>query len=249
MKQESREHLNGHIVVWLAQISMSHDSLPSLQGYLDEKDVDRAARFRLPEDRARYVLGRALTRECLARYLNRAPGTIAFIYSGRGRPMLAGDDSIQFSISHTQDWVAFALTSHARVGIDLEYLRPDFNLAEMAVRIFSRTDLQRFQALPGDEKLASFFRAWTRKEAYLKARGEGITDALDQVSVSFGPEEFASLKDSRAPSDAHSWRLQTFPLPVNYAGSLAWDDPEKIVECRLVRFNQSEMILDLPPDW
>jgi 4'-phosphopantetheinyl transferase len=244
MKQEPREHLDGHVVVWRAQVSTSLPALPCLQRYLDDKDLARAARFRFPEDRARYVLGRAMVRESIGRYLHREPESLALKYTNRGRPVLADDDAIQFNISHARDWVVIALTSRAQIGIDLEYLRADLCVPEMAVSILSAEDLQRFRALPRGEKLASFFRAWTRKEAYLKATGEGITEALKAVSVSFGPEEVATLHDSR-PNMAHQpWRLLSLPLPENYAGSLACDDFAKKIDYRLVRFEQNEMITE-----
>jgi len=244
MKQEPREHLDSHIVVWRAQVSTSLYVMACLQRYLDAKDLARAARFRFPEDRARYVLGRAMVRESISRYLHREPGALALKYTNRGRPLLVGDDSIQFSISHAKDWVAIALTSRASVGVDLEYLRADLAVPEIAERIFSADDLQRFEALPRGDKLASFFRAWTRKEAYLKATGEGIAEALQEVSVSFGPEEMATLHDTRAHMAHQPWRLLTMPMPENYMGSLACDDFSKCVDYRLVRFDQDEMITE-----
>ena len=165
------ESHNGRIVVWLAQVSASQESLFSLNPYLDARDVERAVRFRFDEDRARYILGRALARECLGRCLNRLPASLDFIYTSRGRPVLAGNDSIHFSISHTHDLVAVAVARGAQVGIDLEYLRQEVDTEDLALRVFSEDDQQRFNSLPAGEKRAAFFRAWTRKEAYLKARG------------------------------------------------------------------------------
>jgi 4'-phosphopantetheinyl transferase len=176
--------------------------------------------------------------------LQQTPETIELATADRGRPILPHDETVQFSISHTHDLVAVALTADARVGIDLECVQPHWDLPELAKRIFSEEDLQTFQALPGSEAPAAFFRAWTRKEAYLKARGEGIAEGLRQISVSLGPEETGSVKDARDESAAQTWRLLALPVPADYMGSLACDNVDKQLECNFVHLNKSEIIRD-----
>jgi len=240
MTPHSREYLAGHMIVWIAQVSQARDSLIFLEPLLDGQDRERATRFRVPEDRARFVLGRGLLRKCLGLYLHQTPETIELAYTDRGRPVLPHDESLQFSISHTHDLVAVALTADARIGIDLEYAQSHWDLLELAKRIFSEEDLQTFQALPGKEAPGAFFRAWTRKEAYLKARGEGIAEGLQQVSVSFGPEEASSLRDTRDESAAQTWRLLALPVPEDYMGSLACDNAHKQLECSFVHLDPAD---------
>jgi 4'-phosphopantetheinyl transferase len=240
MKLHRRDHLAGHIIVWIARVSQAQDSLIFLEPCLDSRDRERAARFRFAEDRARFVLGRGLLRKCLGHYLQQTPETIELAYTDRGRPILPQDEAVQFSISHTHDLVAVALTAHARVGIDLEYVQPHGDLPELAKRIFSEEDLRIFQALPGGETPSAFFRAWTRKEAYLKARGEGIAEGLREISVSFGPGDPASIKDGRDESAAQTWRLLALPVPTDYMGSLACDDAGKRLECNFVHLDKSK---------
>jgi 4'-phosphopantetheinyl transferase len=247
MEPHRRDHLAGHMIVWIAQVSKARDSLVFLEPCLDNRDRERAARFRFPEDRARFVLGRGLLRKCLGHYLQQTPETIELATTDRGRPVLPHDETVQFSISHTHDLAAIALTAGARIGIDLEYVQPRLNLPELAKRIFSEEDLQTFQALPGHEASAAFFRAWTRKEAYLKARSEGIAEGLRQISVSFGPEETGSIEDARDESAARTWRLLTLPVPADYMGSLACDDAGKQLECSFVHLDKSEIIRDPLP--
>ena len=250
MKPRRREHLAGHMIVWIAQVSKARDSLIFLEPHLDVRDRERAARFRFSEDRERFVLSRGLLRKCLGHYLHQTPETIELAYTDRGRPILPHDETIQFSISHAHDLVAIALTADGRVGIDLECVQPHSDLLELAKRIFSEEDLQIFQALlPGPEALAAFFRAWTRKEAYLKARGEGIAEGLRQVSVSFGPEETGSIRDARDKSAAQTWRLLALPVPADYMGSLACDNVDKQLECTFVRLNKTEIIRDSLPSF
>ena len=244
MKPHLRDHLAGHMIVWIARVSQARDSLIFLEPCLDTRDRERAARFRFPEDRARFVLGRGLLRKCLGHYLHQAPETIELAYADRGRPVFPHDETVQFSVSHTHDLVAIALTADARIGIDLECVEPRLDLPELAKQIFSEEDLLTFQALPASEAPAAFFRAWTRKEAYLKACGEGITERLRQISVSFGPEGAGVIKDAREESATKTWRVLALPVPADYMGSLACDHVDKQLECDFVHLNHGEIIRD-----
>jgi 4'-phosphopantetheinyl transferase len=244
-----REYLGEHILVWIARVSQSDDAPDLLEPCLDAKDRERAARFHFAADRARFVLGRRLLRTCLARYLARAPETIELAYTPRGRPVLANDEKLQFSISHTQNLVALAVTDGARIGIDLEAVQPHPDLPDLAERIFSATDLATFNALPASAKMAAFHRVWTRKEAYLKARGEGIAERLGQVSVSMGPEQIPTLHDGGNIFYGERWRLFLLPLPAGYAGALACDDGHRAIEGAYVRIRQGEPIPDTSLDF
>ena len=243
MTLRTREHLAGHIVVWMARISQAQDFLAYLDPCLDARDRERAARFHFLEDRARFVLGRGLLRKCVGHYLQQPPETIELSYTDRDRPVLAHDETLQFSISHAHDLVAVALTADARIGIDLEYVKSTPDLPELAERILSAKDLQAFQALCGNEALAAFFRVWTRKEAYLKARGEGIAEALQQTSVSMGPEEISSLTDDRDNSASTDWRLVSLPVPEGYMGNIACDNANKRLQFCPVRVDKGEVVL------
>src|SRR5476649_708088 len=131
MNPDRREHLAGHLIVWIAHVAKAQDSLIFLEPCLDGRDRERAARFRFSEDRARFVLSRGLLRKCLGHYLQQTPETIELALTDRGRPVLPQDETVQFSISHTHDLVAVALTSGARVGIDLEWVQPHWDLPEL----------------------------------------------------------------------------------------------------------------------
>jgi 4'-phosphopantetheinyl transferase len=242
MKDERRDYLDGMIVVWLAQVSTSQERLPFLEPCLDAHDRERAARFRFAEDRARYVLGRALARNILGRYLSLAPERIELAYTDRGRPIFPHDETLHFSLTHTHDLVAVALTAHAQVGIDIEYMERKLNLEELAERILSAEDFRVFKALPDLEKEPAFFRVWTRKEAYLKARGEGISEGLQKISVAFGPDAITFLTDARDELAAPKWRVHALDLPDGYMGSLACSDAAKGIDLQKVRFEGGDVV-------
>lgn len=244
MKHERREHLLGHVVVWLAQVSQAGDALPSLEACLCAEERARADRFRFGEDRARFVLGRGLLRKCLGRYLDQAPESVEITYTSWGRPVLKNDKEIEFSVSHSGDWIALAITSQGKVGIDLEHMRPDFDPHDISSRVFCKDDLAIFQMLPSEDVTHAFFRAWTGKEAYLKACGEGIGERLRDISVSMKSGESPQfLGDAKGISPLKNWHLRLLPLPPDYVGSVAWHAPEKQLVCYKVALVGVEVIL------
>jgi len=247
MKPDRCESLDAQMAVRIARISQAHDALGLLESWLDGWERDRAARFHFAEDRARFILGRGLLRQCLSPWLDQAPETIRFSLTERDRPILADDESLQFSLTHSHELVAVALTARARIGIDLEWMQAKNDLPGIAKRILSEADHRAFLALSESEKVPAFFRIWTRKEAYLKATGEGITDALQQISVSFGPEATSSVRDSRHAPGAPAWSLFALPVPPDYMGSVACDAPDREVDCAFVRFDRGELVDDTAP--
>ncbi len=246
MKDERREHLDGNVVVWMTEVSTSWDALPFLEPCLDAQDRERAARFHFADDRARYVLGRGLARNILGRYLARTPETIELAATERGQLYFPDDETMRFSITHARDLVAVALTTRARVGIDIEYTERKLNLEGVAERILSAEDFREFEALPEQEKVAAFFRIWTRKEAYLKATGEGITNALKEISVSMHAEEIGTIADARDAAGAKKWRMHALTLPTNYMGCVACDDAAKRMDFQRVRLDGSDVAEALP---
>ncbi len=234
----------GAIVVWIARVPELRESLPALEALLDAGEVERAGRFRFPEDRARFIVGRGLLRHGLRRYAPQVPATLEITYSNLGRPLVPSEyDAPRFSISHTRDLVALAFAHGAQAGIDLEFMKPPVDLLELAERILSEEDFRTFQAFPHVERQLAFYRAWTRKEAYLKARGEGISTGLQEVSVPFSAEATTPLTDRR-DTTATTWRLHTLPLPDDYMGCVACDEVARPVACFSVRMETGEVRLD-----
>lgn len=221
------------VVVWIARLSESHDTLPLLESWLDTRERERAARFHFAEDRARFTIGRGLARKLLGAALFRPPAEIQFTSTERERPVLR-EGGLEFNITHAGDLVAVAFAKNARVGIDIERVERKVDLMGVAERILSEEDFAKFCALPDVEKAATFFRIWTRKEAYLKATGEGITDGLKKISVPLGTEEISSITDLRDESGAAKWRLHSLALPQGYAGCVACDDAEMPIEPKWV---------------
>ncbi len=175
----------------------------------------RAGRFVLPRDRDRFVAGRSRLREILGGYLGIAAGAMEFRHGDWGRPEV---DGLSFSLSHSGDRALLATARDVPVGADIEALHPvDPDLARS---VFAPDEQRAFAALPAAERVPAFFRGWTRKEAYLKARGTGLSTDLSSFEVSLGPDDPPRLLRC-ASGEAGQWRLADVDLGPGLAGAVA----------------------------
>ena len=182
----------------------------------------RAERFYFEHDRKRFIIGRGLLRTILSRYLDIEPLRLQFCYQSHGKPVLAdfGAGKLHFNLSHSQGLVLYAVTGEQGIGIDIEYVRPLPEADQIVKRFFSARESAVFKALPTAQKPQAFFNCWTRKEAYLKAIGDGLACPLDRVEVSLTPGEPPRLL-SIAGTPLDHWTLQELTPACSYVGALA----------------------------
>jgi 4'-phosphopantetheinyl transferase len=211
--------------IWSAPLELTPPSMSSLREALTTDELCRAESFRFERDRMHFIAGRGLLRVILGRYLNRKPAHLCFEYGPYGKPFLSaspGRDPISFNVCHSQGLALFAVTLGRQIGIDVEYLRTDFSWQDVAERFFSPQENADLRALPEREQREAFFSCWTRKEAYIKARGEGLSHALDEFDVSVDPKEPARLLTTRGdPREASRWSLRALTLASGYVGTVA----------------------------
>jgi 4'-phosphopantetheinyl transferase len=162
----------------------------------------RASRFRFERDRRRFVVARARLRELLAQRLETRPESIEFAYGVNGKPRLAGPGARsgwRFNVSHCEDLALYAFSSAGEIGIDVEAVHALAEADDIAARLFSRREHETYRALAPRDRPLGFFRCWTRKEAFVKALGDGLCVPLAEVDVSAAPP---------------GWRLHSFaPVP------------------------------------
>jgi 4'-phosphopantetheinyl transferase len=159
--------------VWRASI----DGLPhlaQLEATLTDDERARANRFRFPRDRERYIAARGQLRALLSRYLNRPARDFRFTYTAYGKPALVSDE-LRFNVSHSHQLALFAFAWQRDLGVDVEYIKPDFGTMDIAESTFSLHEFAALRALSPDQQTDAFFNCWTRKEAYIKAIGEGLS--------------------------------------------------------------------------
>ena len=201
---------------------------------LDACERERAGRFHFARDRRRYIACRATLRTILGAYTGLSPSEIAFEYSGNGKPRLSlkGCVGLQFNVTHSAELALIALTRGFAVGVDVERVHSISDSAELVARFFSPAENAAFQRLRFELRPEAFFNLWTRKEAWLKAAGEGIGHLLNRVEVRFLPGEPAglvSLPEGWGP--VSRWTLSGLAPAAGYAGALAIEATDVEVQC------------------
>jgi 4'-phosphopantetheinyl transferase len=188
----------------------------------DEKA--RASRFHFPRDRQHFVAGRALLRIILANYTKIEPGDLSFSYSEKGKPSLSPNhaaDSLTFNLSHSGGIALYGFSRHRDLGVDVEQVRRDYEVDGIARRFFSECEQEQLAHLAPADRPEAFFRCWTRKEAYIKATGDGLSLPLSQFDVSLDPANTDALMATRPdPSEVAHWRLGDVPTGPGYAAAV-----------------------------
>jgi len=195
---------------------------------LSADETARAKKFKFDKHRNRFIAGRGALRAIVARYLKTSAEELRFAYSENGKPALVGEAAgIHFNLAHTEDLALVAVTRIGLIGVDVEAVRPMKNVDELVARFFSARENALFQKVPEAEKPEAFFNLWTRKEALLKATGEGITRSLSLVEVSFLPGEPARLLAiSGDEKKAAEWTLRDFSPVAGFVGAIAIQMPD-----------------------
>jgi 4'-phosphopantetheinyl transferase len=214
--------------VWVIPVDGSR-SVADAERWLSPDERARGERFVFDRDRRRFLLGRRALRGILASYLSCEPEAIAFAYGPTGKPRLAAEDcarGLQFNASGSADLAVCAVTCDRSVGIDIEHLREncDPDLVRYALCESERAD---FEKIPKDQQPTAFYRAWTRKEAFLKATGSGLSRPLASFAVSVAPGEPPRLvRDDTAPGELARWSFVDFDPAPGWVGTLVLsDDP------------------------
>jgi 4'-phosphopantetheinyl transferase len=209
--------------VWYGRPHEWADALAGLAALLSADELARAGRFRFAADRARYCLSRAGLRSLLGAYCGAPASAIQFTYSAYGKPALAGTGrDLQFNISHARGVTAYAITRGRPVGIDVERVRPGGDWEHIVRTQFAAAEAEAYRALPAQDRLTGFFTAWTRKEAFIKALGTGLSRPLSGFAVTLAPGEPARLLSIDGnPAAAALWTIRDVPVGPPYVAALA----------------------------
>ncbi|MEJ5312274.1 MAG: 4'-phosphopantetheinyl transferase superfamily protein [Anaerolineae bacterium] len=214
--------------VWQTSLHTSAACRDRFYATLAPDERARAERFRFPEHRARFIAAHGALRDILSRYLNLPADQLAFSTNPHGKPALADPDHVwlQFNLSHSGDLALIAVARAHPVGIDVEQMIPPDDFPRLVEQFFSANENAAFRALPASRRAAAFFAGWTRKEAYVKALGTGVSLPLDRFDVTMDPDAPARLlADRRHPHNVGTWSLHTFTPAQNYIATLAIATP------------------------
>lgn len=212
----------GEVEVWAVALDPPSYHVDHFWTLLSPDEVERARRFRFDQHRRRYVVGRGALRTLLGAYLGREPRDIRFTYGPRGKPGLADGGDLDFNLSNSDELALVGFLRGVPIGVDVELVRPMEDLEPIARRFFCESETAKLLALPSTVQTDSFFNCWTRKEAYLKAVGEGLAAPLDSFEVTLAPEEAPRMLALKGDVQAaEPWFYAHFLPQPGYIGALA----------------------------
>lgn len=188
---------------------------------LSHDEVHRAERFYFDDDRRRYIVGRAVLRCILSAYTSGEAGNHSFTHNPYGKPSLISDQSLCFNASYSKDKAIYAIVRDRDVGIDIEYIKPLKNVNQIVDNFFSKSEKTLFHGLPEHLRNRAFYDCWTRKEAYLKALGTGLSRPLNSFSVSFIPGQPARLASEQPGMKGEpAWSIREVRVDANHAAAV-----------------------------
>ncbi len=217
--------------IWRADLDWAQSRIPNISESLSQDEKERASRFHFERDRNRFIAGRAILRELLGKYLEILPAEVPIQYGVHGKPRLGEmSETICFNMSHSQNLAAYGFTQNQPLGIDIEAHREMPDADQIAQRYFSPTEFRAYLSVLREQKLETFYRCWTRKEAYMKATGEGFYLPLDQFEVSLRPDDPPALLWAASDPQEHKhWSLLDFRPADSFAGAVAVQGPVRKV--------------------
>ena len=216
---------NNEVHLWSASVQENISYLNTYRHILSLEEKQRAERFKFKRDQDRFIIAHVLLRLVLSRYIKITPQAIAYSSNSFGKPNLKGCsdiETINFNMSHSNDHVLIAVANNLAVGVDIEWVRPIENANQIVETFFSAKEKVQFQSLSDHLKTEAFYSCWTRKEAFIKALGVGISLPLNQFSVSFLPGEPADLLEVPTTIEQPEfWTLEEFQVREGYVAAIA----------------------------
>jgi 4'-phosphopantetheinyl transferase len=215
------------VQLWRVDLEAIRADESRWQELLSADEATRASRFHFPIDRQHFVASRALLRTILAGYLCTHANDLTFSYSAKQKPSLGSPHAtsgITFNLSHSGGIALYAFSHGRDLGVDVERVRADFDVEAIGRRFFSAHEQRQLFDLPSAERADAFFRCWTRKEAYVKATGDGLSLPLSQFDVSLEPGKTNALVATRPDSsEAERWLLREVSAGSGYTAALCAD--------------------------
>jgi 4'-phosphopantetheinyl transferase len=226
---ESTRFSRREVLIWRIRLNATESALAYYRATLSPEERNRSERFRFENLRHCYIVCRGALRVLLAHYLGCSPKDVEFTFGQKGKPGLRGTSPMRFNVSHSADFAVFAFTLGCELGVDVERLRELAELESIASRFFCAAETSELLSLSPELRGVAFFRCWTRKEAYIKAVGDGLSIPLNRFQVTLLPGDRSRLvhidNDTQAVLE---WTVHDLDLAPEYIGALAYRDSPRL---------------------
>ncbi len=209
------------IHVWKTNLDIGQSFQNELWSTLSADEKLRANRFRFPHLRVRYIAARGVLRQLLAKYLSLPATDIRFSYGEQGKPFLSDFPDFKFNLSHSENLAVFAFSSSMTLGVDVEFIDSNIDIDVIAPNFFSKNEVRSLFQLAPAQRPTAFFNCWTRKEAFIKAKGGGLSIPLNQFELTLLPNDAPKLLAiDWAPDEVKEWSVFSFNVKKEFIGAL-----------------------------
>ena len=219
---------SNEVHIWVIPLDQNPLDGMDLYQYLSQDEINRAERFHFDKHRRRFAISHNALRQILAMYLDVNPAEIKYDQTSHGKPWLTGpfkEGGLFFNLTHSHELALTAVTRRGEIGIDVEYLKDFVDIDGIATRFFSTLEQAVYLDLPEDQKVKGFYNCWTRKEAFIKAIGEGLSHPLDKFDVTLAPGDTPRfLRIGEEEDDSSKWTLESIDSISGYVGAVALRD-------------------------
>lgn len=197
--------LERSVHVWAVRLDDDSVDLGQAREFISANERERAERFKFERDRRRYLIAHAALHGILHRYLPISSEPLSFDYGSNGKPKLSptiGPAGVQFNLSHSNELALLAVTPRGEVGVDIEYVKENFEFQDIAEKFFTAKEVAAMRSLPAELQRRAFFKCWTSKEAFLKAKGTGLSGKLDEVEIAL-----TATQEAQVTAGVPGWSL------------------------------------------
>lgn len=220
MKPHDLIHQTVHI--WVIDLNITEDEISFLKNVLSEDEIIKASKFRFQKDKNCSIITRGALRILSSKYLDLKPEDIVFEYGEFGKPDFKMNTKLKFNISHSGDMAIIGFVLHDDIGVDIEHMKSDFDVLDIASNYFSNSEIDSLKKLPIENYVKGFYRCWTLKESFIKAKSLGLSFPLDSFSVSIDSDEETELLETKwSKKEKDLWKLFTFYPKENYIGAVS----------------------------
>ncbi|WP_373516842.1 4'-phosphopantetheinyl transferase superfamily protein [Pricia sp.] len=221
LPQNKLELSQNEIHLWHCRFDTSNDRIEAFKRILSHHEKEKAGRFKFDIHREQSIISRGILRTLLGKYFEKHPRELEFGYTAYDKPYLKNESSLRFNVSHSGNRAVFGFVQDGEIGVDIEKVKNNLEVMDIAQHFFSSDEIKALEVLPLHERIAAFYRCWTRKESFIKAKGSGLSFPLTSFSVSLDAEKAEVLRTDWDTGEKAEWRMFSFEPDEGYLGALS----------------------------